>query len=71
VYLSSAVYDWIDGPERLETRSFNGWQFEGVPMDGDIEGLYLSPDLRYTKPEYDIYIDLSRPLLSQLAETHV
>ena len=71
VYLSSAIYDRIDGPGSLTTRTFNGWQFEGVPMDGDIEGLYLSPDLQYTPEEHDVYIDFSKTLLSQLAEAHI
>ncbi len=71
VYLSSAVYDRIDGPGSLKSRTFNGWKFEGVPMGGDGEGLYLSPDLQYTPEEYDIYIDFSKSLLSQLSEAHI
>lgn len=71
VYLSSAVYEMPGDAGTLHSRSFNGWQYEGVPMDGDAEGLYLSPDTRYTNEEHDIYIDLSKPLLSQLAEAHI
>lgn len=71
VYLSSAVYERVDGPEYLKSQSFNGWRFEGVPEDGDAEGLYLSPDPKYTNEEHDIYIDLFKPLLSQLAEAHI
>ena len=71
VYLSSAVYDRVDGPERLKSRSFNGWCFEDIPDVGDMEGLYLSPDPMYTDEEHDVYIDLSKSLLSQLAEAHI
>ena len=69
VYLSSAIYDH-PGSGELKSRSFNGWQFEGVPSCED-EGLYLSPDVRYTSECHDIYIDFSKPLLSQLAEAHI
>lgn len=71
VYLSSVIYDCGEGLERLKSRSFNGWKFEGNPMDGDADGLYLSADLRYTPEEHDIYIDFSEPLLSQLAGAHI
>lgn len=71
VYLSRAIYDRVDGPERLKSRCFNGWKFEGVPMAGDLDGLYLSPDLQYTPEEHDIYIDFSKSLLSQFAEARI
>lgn len=71
VYLSSAIYDVVDGPESLKSRSFNGWQFEDVPMSGDGEGMYLSPDTRYTVESHDIWIDFAQPLLGQLAQAHI
>lgn len=71
VYLSSAVYEEVEGSEGSKSRCYNGWKFEGNPMDGDADGLYLSPDLRYTREEHDIYIDFSEPLLSQLAGAHI
>lgn len=71
VYLSSAIYDRVDSPERLKSRSFNGWKYEDIPDEGDMNGLYLSPDPMYTDEEHDVYIDLSKSLLSQLAEAHI
>ena len=71
VYLSCAVYDMPDSIETLKSRSFICWQFEGVPQDGDADGMYLSPDPRYTSQEHDIYIDFSESLLSQLAAAHI
>ena len=48
---------------------FDAWSFEGIPEDK--EGLYLSPDTRYTDMAHDIYIDFSQLLLEQLAEAHI
>lgn len=71
VYLSSSVYGCGNKAEDLKQHSFDGWKFEGNPMDGDTDGLYLSPDLQYTPAEHDIYIDFSESLLSQLAGAHI
>lgn len=69
VYLSVATY-YKPEDRDLETQSFDGWHFEGVPSSDD-EGLYLSPDVRYTNETHDIYIDFSKPLIDQLAEAHI
>ena len=68
VELSVATYERA---EELKTLSYDRWVFEDVPSEGNIDGLYLSPDVRYTPQEHDIYIDLNEDLLSQLAQAHI
>lgn len=76
VYLSisnweraSLPTDTVEG--NLKQLSFRGWYFEDVPMAGDVEGLHLNPDTRYTEEQHDIYIDFAEPLLRQLAQANI
>ena len=74
VYLSCSEYEITPDPDTLvpipESKKFNGWLFEDIP-DADCEGLYLSPDLKYTPKEKDIYIEFKKPLIQQLAEAGI
>ena len=70
VYLSVGQYDKTESIDTMTQTSFDGWKFEGVPSCDD-EGLYLSPDERYTNECHDIYLDFGEPLLEQLAQAHI
>ena len=70
VYLSIASYEQAQSPTTLHQTGFDGWKFEGVPSIDD-EGLYLSPDVRYTDEQHDIYIAFAEPTLDQLAQSHI
>ena len=70
VYLSVATYDQAQSPVTLHQTGFDGWKFEDVPCVDD-EGLYLSPDVRYTNEQHDMYIAFAEPILSQLAQASV
>lgn len=70
VYLSVATYDHAQGPATLQQTSFDGWKFEDVPSVDD-EGLYLSPDVRYTNEQHDMFIAFAEPILSQLAQASI
>ena len=70
VYLSIATYDHAQSPTTLHQTSFDGWKFEDVPSVDD-EGLYLSPDVRYTDEQHDIYIAFAEPILNQLAQASI
>lgn len=65
VYVSDAVYSCAQNPETMHNESFDGWKFDGIPSLED-EGLYLSPDTRYTEETRDMYIAYDLPLLDQL-----
>ena len=70
VYLSIATYDQAQNPTTLHQTSFDGWKFEDVPSVDD-EGLYLSPDVRYTNEQHDIYIAFAEPIIDQLAQASI
>lgn len=69
IYLSCGVYESVGDGKNINSRSFDGWQFDGIPEDA--EGLHLNPDARYTDECHDIYIDFAEPLLGQLAEAYI
>lgn len=70
IYLSIATYDQARSPLTLHQTGFDGWKFEGVPCAND-EGLYLTPDVRYTNEQHDIYIAFAEPILDQLAQASI
>lgn len=70
VYLSGASYEQAQNPTTLHQIGFDGWKFEGVPSIDD-EGLYLSPDVRYTDEQHDIYIAFAEPTLERLAQASI
>lgn len=70
VYLSVATYDQAGNYKTMKQTSFRGWYFDGVPSMDD-EGLYLSPDTKYTEESHDIYIVFAESLLKQLAQANI
>lgn len=70
VYLSIATYDQAQHYTTMQQNSFDGWKFEDVPSVDD-EGLYLSPDVRYTNEQHDMFITFAEPILSQLAQANI
>lgn len=70
VYLSVAAYDQAGNYQTTRQNSFRGWFFEGTP-NADDEGLYLSPDIKYTEESHDIYIAFDKSLLNQLAQANI
>lgn len=67
VYLSRSLYE--QKGEELISHSFDYWEYSGYPerdSDGDI-CLYLSPDTKYTKAEWDICINTYDNVLDALA----
>ena len=63
VYLSDSIYEQDN--ETVHSKSFDAWKFDGIPSLDD-EGLYLSPDTKYTEETRDMYISYDLPLLDQL-----
>lgn len=53
--VTSSTYDETDdNRERLIQKTFDRWFFEGYNDDPD--GIYLSPDVRYTNENHDLYL---------------
>lgn len=72
VYLSVSTFQVTRNSEFITQTNFDGWKYEGNPnLDADENGLYLSPDLKYTEAERDIFIDFSESIISQLAQAHI
>ena len=70
IYLSASQYENAESHETLKQKLFNSWYFDGVPSVDD-EGIYLSPDLKYTDETKDIYISYNDSLLTQLAQANI
>lgn len=70
VYLSVATYDQAGNYKTMRQNSFKGWYFNGIPSADD-EGLYLSPDIKYTEESHDIYIAFDQSLMNQLAQANI
>lgn len=70
VCLSVGQYDKAESVDTLTQTAFDSWTFEGVPSCDD-EGLYLSPDVRYTDECHDIYLAFDESLLEQLAQARI
>ena len=64
-----AEYDYTNWEQtkKIETRSFNFWEFKGYnPFDENERGVYLKADTRYTPENEDIWYDFTLESLPEL-----
>ena len=68
VQVTVATYDRTgSGPEAFKSVEFYAWCFGGYNSI-DSDGVYLSPDVRYTDRSHDMYIEFKGDPFRQLAD---
>lgn len=67
-YFEFVIDEWVGDSPDFTTKSFNRWVSVPTYEQGE-EGIYFQPDIKYTSPNRDMYIQSAKTMIKDLAFT--